>query len=101
MERQEGVFEVYSKEWNLLEAVANILTAICTNGYKFSVRTVYLDFGANLKWTTIIAEKGESSYQALTVTQHTLITTDVSWERFQKAIDNILQEAKKYQLATF
>lgn len=95
------VYRHDSKEYDALVAVARILNTLCTNGFRFYVNDVYYDYGAGMTWTTIIAENKEYDYQLLTPRDHALITENICWTRMSQAVNNIIAESKKYELAMF
>lgn len=50
----ERVLERNSREYQNLLTAAKLLSALDENGFYYELRDVYLDFGANWMWTTII-----------------------------------------------
>ena len=51
----ERVLMFEEQEYKNLQAVASMLTATSKNGYIYQVENVYLDFGQDWMWTTIVA----------------------------------------------
>jgi hypothetical protein len=50
----ERTLQTNTREYKNLKAVASMLEALSPNGYKYEVKDVYLDFGQDWMWTTII-----------------------------------------------
>lgn len=91
-------FKPNEKEYEALKAVANMLTLLCTNGYKFDVEDTYFDFGQNWMWTTIIAKKdNDDSYQVLSPREHELITENICLTRIEQALNEIINESNGYE----
>ena len=60
------IFPRDAKEYRLLTAAAELMTAFSPTGVLYYVGQTYFDFGQGWKWTTIIAErKNGDSWQAL------------------------------------
>lgn len=47
------ILQPEEQEYKNMEAVAAMLTALSTNNRTYALSNVYLDFGANMMWTTI------------------------------------------------
>ena len=54
-----------TKSYDMLEAAAKILEATSKNYTMYSVKDVYFDYGQDWRWTTIIADTGSHTYQAI------------------------------------
>ena len=71
------IFKEGSKEYLALSCAAWLLTTFSPNGYQYYVGETYFDFGADLKWTTILCHKpGEREFwdvQALSPLRQTEI----------------------------
>ena len=63
------IFSEDSREYKLLKAAAEIMTAFSPKGFAYWVDTVYFDYGAGKLWTTVLGytkgERYESVYQAV------------------------------------
>jgi len=58
------------EEYRLLEELADKLTKLSPNGFKYWVGDTYLDYGSGWKWTTVLSEDTvspyfQSTYQAI------------------------------------
>ena len=85
------VYNKNSKEYKALEYVASYLNmrAVLENeNYQYKVEDIYLDFGAGIMWTTIVAY-GKHEYQILYPRQHKQICNEESIEELT-AIGNAL-----------
>ena len=75
-----------------LELAAHLLNRYCGNNrYRFTVETVYFDFGADIKWTTVICNRrGVSgvtdSYQLLNPKQWHAVTAAETFRDFADAL---------------
>lgn len=72
---------------------ADMLNQIDESGIFYSVQNTYWDFGAGLKWTTIIAHQyrmgKERSWQVLYPPEHKIITEEPSIAEFTACIEEI------------
>lgn len=55
-------FKPNQEEYRLLEELADKLTELSPNGFKYWVGDTYLDYGSGWKWTTVLAEDTKSPY---------------------------------------
>ena len=73
--------------YDLLRRAAAMLTAKSPNGYTYYVGDTYEDYGANMRWTTILCDDGEwGGFQALNPRE---------WEEivlFGKDLDEFVKE---------
>ena len=55
-----------TKEYDILRRAAAVLTAKSPNGYTYYVGETYEDYGADMRWTTILCNGGNwGGFQAL------------------------------------
>jgi len=92
-----SVFKKDSREYELLEKLALILTFKSPNRYKYEVGETYFDFGQDWKWTTVLCRTGEygicGSYQALCpAEQEKILLSDGSLEEIAAIADGVLAD---------
>lgn len=81
--------ETHPKEYEALETTANLLTALSRRGTRYIVEDTYFDFGQNWRYTTVIAyRKDGASWQALSASDHDLVTDIGTLEAIAKAVEN-------------
>ena len=91
------VYDEGSKEYELLEKAALILTFKSPKRYKYFVGETFFDYGQNWKWTTVLCYTGEhgvlDTYQALNPReQEEICLSDGSLESIVKIVDGILSD---------
>ena len=81
--------ETHSKEYEALETTANLLTALSRGGTRYIVEDTYFDFGQDWRYTSVIAyRKDGTSWQALSASDHDLVTDIGTIEAIEKAVEN-------------
>ena len=91
------VFEKDSREYELLDKLALILTFKSPKRYRYFVGKTYFDYGQGWLWTTVLCETGKSgcmgSYQALNpCEQEKILGCDGSLEAVAAIADAVLAD---------
>lgn len=84
-----------SPEYSRLLSVAEALTSKCTNGYRFRVMDAWLDAGAGIRWTTVIADNGRSSYQTIDPSQIRKILNAKTQKEIDRVLGQIMSEGNR------
>lgn len=75
-----------------LEAAASLLQAYSKNGFIYHVENVYLDFGQDWMWTTIVCYGNDSSWQVLSPREWTEITSAATMEQLVSEVVNMTHD---------
>ncbi len=91
------VFDHKSREYELLEKLAMILTCKSPRKYRYLVGQTYFDYGQGWMWTTVLCDTGSAGitgrYQALNPReQEEILQSDGSFEAVAAIADEVLAD---------
>lgn len=97
MKIQENAgLELYSHDDEMtkkLQRVASFLTAMSPRGFRYYVDDTYLDYGQDWEWTTVLADTGSSTYQALSPKEQERVFYADSINELHRIAEDVLAHA--------